>query len=90
VVYKPDTLEKTVPKTPAKVETPPAAKTEEAKERAPGYENLKSPEFKRPFPEKNLQKSPEPKQPFHIRIGREIPEGPIQILQVERIPGRRK
>ena len=29
-----------------------------------------------------LQKSPEPKQPFDIRIGREIPESPAQILQV--------
>ena len=176
VLYKPDILEKTVQKTPAKVETPPAAKTEGTKERAPGHEDLKSPEFKRPFPEKNLpprkpidpkrltltkdpvmvnvekmplsdfiicalgetlkvpfvtdqkvmenkepitfsmsqampsdkpleiilglferynlyveekagalyilQKSPEPKQPFHIRIGREIPEGPAQILQI--------
>lgn len=29
-----------------------------------------------------LHKSPEPKQPFDIRIGREIPESPAQILQV--------
>jgi len=176
VVYKPDTLEKTVQKTPAKVEIPPPSKTEEAKEKAPGYEDLKPPEFKRGVPEKRLpikepfdpkrlaltkdpvminvekmplsdfiiyalgetlkvpfitdqkvmeskepitfsmpkdmpsdkaleivlgiferynlyveekagalyilHKPPEPKQPFDIRVGREIPESPTQILQV--------
>ena len=176
VVYKPVTSDKTVQKTPTKVEAPPAASTEEVKERAPGYEDLKPPEFKRPVPEKKLpsrepfdpkrlaltkdpvminvekmplsdfiiyalgetlkvsfvmdqkvmenkepitfsmpqampsdkaleivlglfekynlyieekagalyilHKPPEPKQPFDIRIGREIPESPAQILQV--------
>lgn len=168
--------EQAVQKTPAKVEPPPPSRTEEAKERVTGYEDLKSPEFKRAVPEKRLpsrepfdpkrfsltkdpvminvekmplsdfiiyalgetlkvsfvmdqkvmenkepitfsmpqampsdkaleivlglferynlyveekagalyilQKSLEPKQPFDIRIGREIPESPAQILQV--------
>ena len=29
-----------------------------------------------------LSKAPEPKQPFDIRVGREIPESPAQVLQV--------
>jgi len=29
-----------------------------------------------------FQKPPEPKQPFDIRVGREIPESPAQVLQV--------
>jgi general secretion pathway protein D len=80
VVYKPDTLEKTVQKTPAKVEAPPAAKTEEAKEKAPGYEDLKPPEFKRAVTEKRLP----PREPFDPRrlILTKIPV----MINVEKMP----
>lgn len=61
-IYKPDTSEKAVQKTPAKVETPPPSRTEETKEKAPPNEIPKPPSFKRAVPEKSLPKLIDPKQ----------------------------
>jgi general secretion pathway protein D len=80
VVYKPVAPDRTVQKTPTKVEAPPAASTEEAKERSPEYENLKPPEFKRPVPEKKLP----PREPFDPKRF-SLTKDPV-LINVEKMP----
>jgi general secretion pathway protein D len=80
LIQKSIPAEQAVQKTPAKVEPPPPSRTEEAKERVTGYEDLRSPEFKRPFPEKNLP----PREPFDPKRFTLIKD-PVMI-NVEKMP----
>ena len=79
-IHKSAATEKTVQKTPAKVETPPPSRTEEAKESVPSYEDMKPPEFKRPVPEKRLPLR-EPFDPKRLTLTKD----PVMI-NVEKMP----